>query len=124
MQAPSSGFRVQEYHLVPRYLFRHECHASYCGLCGILSSAPFLFPLVHIHIKVECRYPFKGKMVKRIADTENDSPYLKRQRLTQALASDKGSNDNESGIHSAQDLQKLLASSQDADLQQLKQSRP
>ena len=61
-------------------------------------------------------------MIKRIADTENDSPHLKRQRLTQALASDKGSNDNESGIHSAQDLQKLLASSQDADLQQLKQS--
>lgn len=63
-------------------------------------------------------------MIKRIADTENDSPYLKRQRLTQAPASDKGSNDNESGIHSAQDLQKLLAFSQNADLQQLKQSRP
>lgn len=63
-------------------------------------------------------------MIKRIVDTENDSPDLKRQRLTQAPASDKGSNDNESSIHSAQDLQKLLAFSQDADLQQLKQSRP
>lgn len=63
-------------------------------------------------------------MKKRIADTKDDSPHLKRHKLTQALATDKVSNENGSQIRSAQDLQSLLAFSQDADPQHLKQSRP
>ena len=66
--------------------------------------------------------------MKRRAALEHGTPQFKRakptQNLTQTLTIEKVANEEKYQINSAQDLQLLLAFSQDADPQNLKQSKP